>query len=519
VISPKIQQNYTLVDGNDGKKHWFPSQLNTDWYYNNFDVGDSTLGLSSKPLENPQGKRRIKAVCRSYLQQVQIGIDFSRKDFSGDDFATDPDAGKKDDAWWAKYRRDSLDTRDRETYHIIDSLGKAEHFDRRVKFLAALSTGVWPTTYFDIDLGKIIEFNNHEGYRLGFGMHTGEKISRFVRVGGYGAYGFRDEAFKYGADLRFNLYPKNDVWIGGSWSHDVLESGSLVFADDERPKGSELFYRLFRRNFDWNDQYELNLHFRALRDIDWTFRVRSSERQPTNGYQYGISSDQITVLLDRFHFTEAGLGLRIGFREQYGDLFGRRVLVESKWPVLWLDMAQGFKGFWDGEFSYTRFQLKLRHEFQTRYIGRPAFQLTAGMANGDLPLSLLFSSRGTWEKKFTLSVANSFETMAINEFTSDRFVALHYAHSIDLFRKKNFRPVLVLRTSALWGNLSNPQQHFGYPVKTVEKGYYESGFQLNNLLRSGITGFGLGIFYRYGPYSYPKAKDNLAYKFTMSILF
>jgi hypothetical protein len=53
----------------------------------------------------------------------------------------------------------------------------------------------------------------------------------------------------------------------------------------------------------------------------------------------------------------------------------------------------------------------------------------------------------------------------------------------------------------------------------MEKGFWESGLELTNLLKltSGIQiqGWGVGVFYRYGPYALPDSRDNL--RFTLSL--
>jgi hypothetical protein len=41
---------------------------------------------------------------------------------------------------------------------------------------------------------------------------------------------------------------------------------------------------------------------------------------------------------------------------------------------------------------------------------------------------------------------------------------------------------------------------------------------INSLIRSGISGIGLGAFYRYGPYQLPKAIDNWAFKLTIGFV-
>ena len=49
----------------------------------------------------------------------------------------------------------------------------------------------------------------------------------------------------------------------------------------------------------------------------------------------------------------------------------------------------------------------------------------------------------------------------------------------------------------------------------MRKATYESGILFNNLLRQWFLGYGLGVFYRYGPYALPKTIDNFAFKFTI----
>lgn len=67
---------------------------------------------------------------------------------------------------------------------------------------------------------------------------------------------------------------------------------------------------------------------------------------------------------------------------------------------------------------------------------------------------------------------------------------------------KKVKPMLVLVTRMAWGDLVNKQDHVGIDFKTMEKGYFESGIELNQIFK----GLGLGTFYRYGAYSLPVFK-------------
>ena len=86
---------------------------------------------------------------------------------------------------------------------------------------------------------------------------------------------------------------------------------------------------------------------------------------------------------------------------------------------------------------------------------------------------------------------------------------IHIKHGfkrLEIFRK--VKPAFVLVTRAAWGDMQNKERHLGLQFNTLEKIYYESGIELNQI----YSGFGLTAFYRYGPYQLPKTADNLAIK-------
>ncbi|WP_052309025.1 hypothetical protein [Aequorivita sublithincola] len=57
------------------------------------------------------------------------------------------------------------------------------------------TTGYLPVGFFDIDLKTLFKYNAHEGFRLGIGGVTNEKLFENYKLGGYIAYGFKDEVF------------------------------------------------------------------------------------------------------------------------------------------------------------------------------------------------------------------------------------------------------------------------------------------------------------------------------------
>jgi hypothetical protein len=86
----------------------------------------------------------------------------------------------------------------------------------------------------------------------------------------------------------------------------------------------------------------------------------------------------------------------------------------------------------------------------------------------------------------------------------------------------NWWPTISVSQNIGWGALSHPEYHQDIPFKTKEKGLYETGLQLDHLIRIkylnvSYMGFGAGLHYRYGPNAVGNLSDDLA--FTFSVIY
>ena len=158
----------------------------------------------------------------------------------------------------------------------------------------------------------------------------------------------------------------------------------------------------------------------------------------------------------------------------------------------------------------------LSKEFISKSFGETKLMIKGGFLDRDVPYPLLYAGQGSYGK-FTIESENSFATMRANEFIADRFTSIHFQQDFGklLFRKKKFQPGISLASSIGYGEFRFPLNHIDIPGHSYERGYFESGILFNNLLRQAFIGYGLGVFYRYGPYSLPKTIDNFAFKFTV----
>ena len=76
-------------------------------------------------------------------------------------------------------------------------------------------------TFLDIEIDKLYLYNKYEGSRVGLGLSTNDKLSKYFSVGGFFAYGFDDEESKYGGNLEINLDRYNEVKLKFFYHSDL----------------------------------------------------------------------------------------------------------------------------------------------------------------------------------------------------------------------------------------------------------------------------------------------------------
>jgi hypothetical protein len=237
-------------------------------------------------------------------------------------------------------------------------------------------------------------------------------------------------------------------------------------------------------------------------------------RVPEYNYAYTIkSSENITVSSSDFSFTEASLTMRYAFGEKLMNNSGSTISLGTNFPIVQFAAVHGFNNLLQGQYEYNRFDLKISKSLFTKYIGTSSFTFQAGLIDRDIPYVNLYNAKASY-RPFTFYSPGSFATMRMDEFTADRFASVFISHNFGklLFRSKHFNPEPELLTNLGIGSLSHPENHIREGIKGYEKGYFESGVAINKILRLGVTDIGFAWLYRYGPYSMPTPKENMAWK-------
>ncbi len=475
----KIQQLYELVDDK-----WFPTQLNTDILFGG-------LAINGRPL---------KGNARTYLSAIRIGDALPKSQFSEVVVEVDKDAMTKDERFWQAYRKDSLTVKDKKTYHVIDSIGKEAKLEEKILLLNSFMTGRYPLGYIDIDLSRIIDYNRHEGYRLGTGLYTNNRVSRHFSTGGYFAYGTDDKSWKYGGSLTLKTKKVKDGTLEFSYIDDVTESGSPGEFLRKQSLLAEDYRRLSVNMMDQVKATSASATFRWLKYLHTSFAVEHFERLP--------------LYIQNEHFvyssTEVKAMFRYVYKEKFMQLLGDPISLGSDRPVLWLSITKGINGFLQGAYDYLRTDFMIRDELLIRNVGTFSYIVKAGDLSGIKGIPFSYHIRGSY-LDWGLYDDESFQTMGVNEFFTTQYLNVFIKHDFGslLFKTRHFSPTLGITSAA--GLMKG--------AATLNTPYLESGLLLQDLIKVSFMKLGLGGFYRYGYHQVPQLRDNVTIKSVLKISF
>ncbi|MFW5721217.1 MAG: DUF5686 family protein, partial [Bacteroidota bacterium] len=160
-LTIEIKQNYELINN----EQWFPKELLTKIIFEDAIISSGIDGYN------------MVATGQSYIKDINLSPDLNKKDFDNIEVKVAENANRKPDEFWKIQRVQPLQENEEETYRIIDSISKAENLEKKLAGIEVFMNGNIPVKCFNLTLNKIMDYNNYEGYRLGLGIMTNEKIS------------------------------------------------------------------------------------------------------------------------------------------------------------------------------------------------------------------------------------------------------------------------------------------------------------------------------------------------------
>ena len=506
LFTADIQQLYQKVEG-----QWFPKQLNLNLIFPSMVV---SMDGSTFPMA---------AIGKSYLSDIQINPDISKKQFSDIEIKVDPDAAYRDETFWDAHRIDSLTERVKATYLLVDSLTQGtDIFDRalgltdKIMFESALPIGC-----INIDLDKIVRISASRGWYFGLGASTNDRLSRWFALNGYFGYWTKLKSMDYGGGMRFKLNRQRQMELDLQYSfgsEPIGEFGGMLEKESNSALASSNYkYAFYENIYARRERFDLTYSTRFARHFKAFVNLNTNHKY--YGTQFCLSPADTMA---EARYTVAELKLRFAYKEKFlSTPQGIRSLGTTS-PIVWVSYQHAFPNLLGGQYEYDRFKFEVSKNFYTRYIGVSKVLLQAGYATETCPVMETFDILGTYDR-FGIYSPGSFSTMRWDEFFCDRFVAIYLSHNFNgMLWKTNyqlFKPELSIITNIGWGDMRRAEGCPDKNFKTMERGYFESGIIIDGLLYSPISKIGAGVFYRYGPYSLPRVWDNFAWKWSATIDF
>ena len=515
MLNIEIQQLYEKVDG----KYWFPKQINTiiatfDRENSRIDsvmTSDTTAYVALSLGGEVTSSVPMLGIGKSYITDIEINKEIDKKIFDNASYTINDDAANNDDVI-QYYRYDTLSKERLEaTYQFVDSIFQESglDLDNISNILASAISSQIPISIIDLDLNSIMNYNIGNGYMLGLGLSTNNRVSKRFSIGIFGNYWFKAKEPNYGGNLTFNILPSKDLKFNISASHKFERLGNYGFKEKASMLNSSNYKRFYINATSLNNSVSANLSTYFNKQLKGAVNFEVADKIILNSYQ-------LSAISQPYRISTLDFKLRIAFGEQFiKSSEGLKVEGDAN-PVILLSYQKNLKDVFGSPYNFDKIEFIFRGKKSTKYLGETSLTAQAGYINGFAPITELFNLEGShWNKLDILYCTESFSTMRPDEFICDRFGAIYLSHNFKnlLLNFKKFHPEVILVTNIAWG--TNADENSSQIYNDLSMGYFESGIVIDKIIHAGISKIGLGTFYRYGAYSYDNVWDNVVFKISM----
>lgn len=413
----------------------------------------------------------------------------------------DPAIYDREDVFWEQNRLEKLGKDELGVYKMLDTLKTVPKFKRLYNAGSILASGYIEFDKLNLDYGPIfstVGFNEVEGVRLRGGGRTYFGPNDMWRIEGYGAYGFKDDKFKYGISGKWLLDRKNRIIVSAGNRRDVEQIGvSLTPTND-----------VLGRSFASSALFTVGAN-NKLTDINLTTASLQFEPYKNLELKVGGSFRTLTSALpDAFSLSYIDEGAPTGISDETRQLeldvslnyrHGRETIgygVERKdrnddYSILFLNYAVGLDHLLESDFEYEKIQMLYRKPWQIGGVGILYTTVEAGKTFGEVPLSLLSIVPGN---QTYFSIFNTFPNLNFYEFVTDTYVSVHLEQNFNgrLFARipflRNFDLREIVGIRGVWGDLSNENMLLNQPANIPlrapnEQIYWEYSFGVGNIFK------------------------------------
>jgi hypothetical protein len=436
----------------DGKYHLSKSDLKIDF------------GIDKNKGGGIYGEREVT------VKDFVVNQPRNKTTYEGPAIVTAPHADEKTDNFWQSNRYDTLTTAQTNIYKNIDSLQTIPSFKRTMDLVTLLLAGYKNFKWFEMGpVNSFYSFNPVEGFRLRLGGRTTPTLSQRYYFETYGAYGFKDDKFKYFLSATYSLnnksiykFPQN--YLRASFQHDTKIPGQeLQFVEEDN------FLLSFKRgdNDMWlyNDIFRLDYVREYESHFSYKLEYKNWDQTPAGALYFNNIQNGAPNKVNDIRTSEMSVELRYAPYEKFyqGKLY--RTPIPDKYPIFTLRYNEGFKDLLGGDYNYQNITANIYKRFYLSQLGYTDVTIEGSNVFGQLPFALLDIHRANQSYAFQFQ---SYNLMNFLEFVSDHYASVNIDHSfngfffnkIPLLQKLKWREVIDFK--GLWGgirNENNPALH------------------------------------------------------------
>lgn len=467
-----ISQEYEKIDS-----VWF---LNKEEMFMDFNMTDSTMGFFGK-----------KTMMR---KNIEINPEFDEKFFSAtanSETEILEDAMNKDSSYWNASRHEKLTQKELNIYEMVDSIKEVPVFKTVTNTVEMFIGGYWVHGNFEYGpYYKILSHNEIEGWRLRLGGRTSNDFSNKVMLSAYGAYGFKDREFKYGASVLYLLNKRPRRTLEGGYKYDLEQLGQSSNAFSEDNILSSMLSKHPNRHLLPVREGYLEYSHEYFWGLSNDFGVKYRQLYPT---KYIVFQNKAKDLVFKdIRSVELYYKLHFCYNEKFVEGTFLRSSMGSEFPAF--DIT-AMAGFWDNQGktnNYYRFVATLTKKVAINPFGKLTCIFEAGKVLGTVPFPLLKLHEGNETYAFD---KYAFNLMNLYEFASDTYFSATFEHhfngfffnKIPLLRKLKWREIVYAK--GLIGDISDKNSRkealmdFPSSLGDVNKPYFEAGVGVENIFK------------------------------------
>ncbi|TPN85956.1 DUF5686 and carboxypeptidase-like regulatory domain-containing protein [Aquimarina algicola] len=471
-----------------------------------FDVLNDSIFLITKDyfqsdfaLNKKEKSRGVYGKRTTLYNNYKFDIKKDKKFYQSQVDPYNDDIYNRADSFWENARMEELNKDEQKVYKLLDTLKTVKAFKRLYNIGTILATGYVEFNGFDFGpVFSTVGFNEIEGWRVRAGGRTYFTRNDRWRIEGYGAYGFRDNKFKYGVSGKYLVDRKSRLIVSGGNRRDVEQLGaSLTNTNDV--EGRSLASSSIIATGDNDRLTSINLSALSMQieprknlTIGVTGSYRTLKPADRSLFSLDFIDPETNELKSQIKQTEIATSIAyFPGRKTTGYGVDRVVVNDGDFATLFLNYSVGLEDFIESDFEYEKVQFLYQQPWNIGGFGRLNSTLEVGKTFGEVPLGLLSVIPGN---QTYLSIYNTFPLLDFYEFVTDTYVTLHLEHNfngrifsrIPLLRKLNLRELVGFR--AAWGELSDENILLSAPSNELllapdDEAYWEYSFGVGNIFK------------------------------------